>query len=110
MYFYKYIFIMMLLVLDGCTSKPIITSDGKKVVIHEQYSNLVSDCKKLGSVTADSEYYSIWAKENRQQALNILRDKAFKIYGADTVVLLREDVTDGNYNLQGVALKCYDDK
>lgn len=97
-----------LLLISGCAAT--ITQDAQRVVLHTQSSAVISDCKKLGIVTGgDDGVKSVQLKE--RQAINNMRDNAFKQYQADTVVLVNVDVIGGVLEpkklvAQGVAYKC----
>ena len=76
--------------LFGCSS-PMITADGQRVILHTQMSAAVSGCQRLGNVFGETPRTIVMGIDNRQQAVNNLRDNASKQYQADTVVLVNID-------------------
>jgi len=97
-----------LLLVSGCAAT--ITQDAQRVVLHSQLSAVISDCKKLGNVTGEA-HGVLDAQVERQQAINNMRDNAFKQHQADTVVLVNVDEI-GNalviekHVAQGMAFRC----
>jgi uncharacterized protein YbjQ (UPF0145 family) len=78
---------------------------------------MLSNCKTLGNVTGeDIENHRSWSltkseEDGRQQAINTMRDNAFKQYNADSVALINIDeiierFVSVKYIAQGVAFKC----
>jgi len=104
----KLIGLAALFLISGCAAT--ITPDAQRVVLQTQFSTVISDCKKLGIVTGEDDgVKSVEIK--RQQAINNMRDNAFKQYQADTVVLVNVDVIGGELEpkklvAQGMAYKC----
>lgn len=80
-------------------------------MLHTQITTAVSTCQRLGSVQAEAlnspkEDGVIYA-----QAINNLRDVAYTLYHADTVVLVNVDRIGNAFMLdkyvaQGIAYKC----
>jgi len=107
----KFTGLAALLLISGCAAT--ITPDAQRVVLHTQLSAVISDCKKLGIVFGE-ESGGLDGETKRQQAINNMRDNAFKQYQADTVVLVNVDeignalVTE-KYVAQGMAFKCNGD-
>jgi hypothetical protein len=110
----KFIGLAALLLISGCAAT--ITKDAQQVVLHTQISAVISDCKKLGIVFGEAPggLTSLGDEIGRQQAINNMRDNAFKQYQADTVVLVNVDAI-GNalvtekHVAQGMAFKCNGD-
>jgi len=76
-------------------------------MIYSQDSTLISNCKRLGSVS--SEINSITRateEEGITQIKNNLRDQAFRQYGADSVALLNLDTSSSKIKGEGIALQC----
>ena len=76
----KFIGIAALLLISGCVATATITQDAQRVVLHSQLSSVISDCKKFGNVFGEAPgHFSVFGEQNvRQQAINNLRDNAFK--------------------------------
>ena len=97
--------------LCGCSSAK-ITPEGQRVILHSQLSTAVADCKRLGNVVAEAPSSALDDEDEvRQQAINNLRDIAFKQYQADTVVLVNVDRIGNAFLLnkfvaQGISYKC----
>lgn len=96
-----------LLLISGCAAT--ITPDAQRVVLHSQLSAVLSDCKKLGIVTGEAPWGEVSIM--RQQAINNMRDNAFKQYQADTVALINVDEIWSGLAIvkqvaQGLAFKC----
>jgi hypothetical protein len=106
--FEKFIGLAALLLISGCAAT--ITQDAQRVVLYSQLSTVISDCKKLGVVTGE-DYGVRGIATKEQQAINNMRDNAFKLYQADSVVLVNVDVIGGVLEpkklvAQGMAFKC----
>lgn len=107
----KFMGLAALLLISGCAAT--ITQDAQRVVLHSQLSAVISNCKKLGNVFGEARG-GLDAQTERQQAINNMRDNAFKQYEADTVVLVNVDEI-GNalvvekHVAQGMAFKCNGD-
>ena len=106
----KYIGLAALVLISGCAATN-LTQDAQRVVLHSQLSAVISDCKKLGNVFGEARGGLGNDMDRKQQAINNMRDNAFKQYQADTVVLVNVD-TFGNALIseklvaQGMAFKC----
>ena len=107
----KFMGVAGLLLISGCAAT--ITQDAQRVVLHSQFSAVISDCKKLGNVFGEA-HGMFDAEIEREQAINNMRDNAFKQYQADSVVRVNVDAI-GNalviekHVAQGVAFKCNGD-
>jgi len=99
-----YAIILVSLMIQGCAT---ITPEAQNVVVHSQVSNLLDDCKRLGSVSATVSGWSKGTWEDvHQQAKNDIRDQAFRKYGADTVAIVNTDKYATSITVQGIAFKC----
>lgn len=86
----------------GCAT---LTDKAAKVQVHNQLSNLLDDCKKLGPVTA-TEKYLIDQDLAIETAEIKLRENAADM-GGDTVAILNRDILLTKITIQGIAFKCY---
>jgi uncharacterized membrane-anchored protein len=98
-----------LILLNGCAAT--LTPDAQKVILHTQMSTAVSGCKKLGNVVAEAKNSPLDDYIIKQQAINNLREIAYKTHQADTVVLVNVDRMGNAFMLdkyvaQGIAYKC----
>lgn len=76
-------------------------------MLHSSTSTILGDCKRLGSVSAESSLWSVMTmQDGYQQAESNLREAAYKQYHADTVVLVNTDQFPTRIVAQGVAFKC----
>lgn len=95
--------------LNGCAAT--LTSDAQKVMLHTQMSTAVSGCKRLGNVEAEAKNSPLDDYIIKQQAINNLREVAYKTHQADAVVLVNVDRMGNAFMLdkyvaQGIAYKC----
>ena len=101
----KWSVIAAVIVVAGCTSS--VPPGAENVVLHEQMTSGLKDCKRLGPVSTE---VSLWKMPTIDaghiQAQDNLRAAAFQQYGADTVVLASMDTYVTRVVAQGVAFKC----
>lgn len=94
------IILASVVMLVGCATST-ITPDAQRVALHTQLSGVLSGCKKMGSVVSEVPLKGFASllddaiRNAKQQAINDLRDAAYKKYQADTVALVNVD-TIGN--------------
>lgn len=105
----KILGIATLCCLFGCSTT--LTPDAQRVMLHSQVSTALTDCMRLGNVVAEAKNTTLDPAMTRLQAINNLRDSAYKQYQADTVVLVNVDFIGNQLYLskvvaQGIAYKC----
>ena len=102
--------VVLCFILSG-SSCATISSQAEKVNLHSSMSTILDDCKKLGPVSAEESAWGHFSmSDTYQQAKNNLREEAFKIYNADTVVLINVDEYATKIIAHGVAFNCFSGK
>lgn len=81
-----------------------ISDRAAKVALYSEYSPLLDDCKRLGSVSAKGS--DITTVDGLAQSKNNLRQEAYDKYRADAVAIVNIDKIGFEYTSQGVAFKC----
>lgn len=102
--------LLIIILAVGVTGCATITEQAQNVQVHGQGSTLVEDCKKLGPVQVKvNGLTKLSPNDVYIQAKNDIRHMAWEKYGADTVVLLNQEMSvySRNTTIQGMAMKCY---
>ncbi len=82
--------------LSGCS--PELTKEAAQVRSHNQVNKLLDGCKKLGQVTDDYEVKTMLnLQENKTQARNNLKQKAYDNFYADNIVILSSRYVEGGF-------------
>jgi hypothetical protein len=101
----KWLTIAAAIVVAGCATN--VPPEAQNVVLHEETSSSLKDCKRLGPVSTE---VSLWKMPTidagHVQAKDNLRAEAYRQHGADTVVLVNLDTYITKVEARGVALKC----
>jgi len=80
--------IISTLVLSSCAS---LTEKGEDLTVYDSQSrHLVSDCKRLGEVRGKSKVFGAFV--GRKEAYVDARNQAGELPGADTIVIMKDDV------------------
>ena len=88
--------------LSGCSVN--MSPAASKIQVHSQVSPTLDSCKKLGAVTGTITK-RFWRPSDRFLSAAV-REEAVKL-GADTVVLLQQDLVGSEFIQHGIAYKCY---
>jgi len=96
---------LILFSLTACASPP--PSPSSKIMVHEETTNLLDDCTKLGYVRA-STFKNV---KNSPE----LRQEAYRKYKADTVVFINMSLYEGGFArdewiVNGIAYNCFNDE
>jgi hypothetical protein len=101
--------IASVLLLSACASKA-ISPEAALVQVHEQVSNLLSDCKKLGAVSGyGSKPFGNALPPNGaiREAIAELRESTHMKSG-DSVAIVNTEVSLTNVRVLGIAYRCFD--
>jgi hypothetical protein len=90
------------LLLAGCSVN--MSPAASKIQVHSQLSTALDSCKKIGPVTGTITK-RFWRPSDRFLS-GAIREEASNL-GADTVLLLQQDLVGSQYIQHGVAYKCY---
>lgn len=90
------------LVLSGCVT---LSPDAARVQVHHWASAAIAGCERLGPVSVEGEGIT------GRAARNMIRERAYQQYNADSVALLNIDVSGTLFwtkvVAQGVAYRCF---
>jgi len=96
---------LICLVLSGCTT---ISPDAERVQVHHWASTALAKCERLGPVSVEVRSATLWLLGGAGRAArNMLRERAYQQYNADSVALLNIDDYWNAVVAQGVAYRCF---
>ena len=99
-------FFMLLVAFGLLSSCATISPEAMSVMPHRQYSNLLDGCTQLGRVNCRINNGGYRTELIREKIENALRQKAWDLYKADSVVIMDVSSTWMYGYGSGIAYRC----
>lgn len=106
----KIIILFFILPIVSCGTGTKVTYEGARVQVHEQNSNLITNCKKIGPVNFQHkpDLVVAYTSTPRNDTIKKAREITAELDG-DTLVIvnMQSEFSGAVWNFQGIAMNCY---
>lgn len=103
----------LIILITGCGTQTLVTSNGASVHVHQQNSNMVANCKAIGPVNFQHSPAPVVAITStpKEDTINRAREITAQMGGDSLVIVdMQSEYSQALWNFHGIALNCFNKK